>query len=211
MVQVKCRSPGCGAKIAVENYSSHMAVCEFRDEACPHESCEHRCIRRELEDHIRQCPHRSVTCDKGCSLELTVVQLVNHSCLDELKRKLEEVTSDRDTWKRKAEDAGHTLGTLKDTLHRIGVTAEGLSSNIGDLGSRLRSAEALAATGHLRPARRQSPRGAGGDSQLGVLFGSRTARLLEEIASDSDHSWSPQSNASQDSFPDDEDLYLDLN
>lgn len=212
-LKVKCRSVGCTAKVAVENYPTHMGVCEFSEAPCPHDLCEHRCLRRDLEDHIKTCPHRAVTCELGCGSVLPANQLTSHSCMEELKRKLEETAADRDNWKRKAEDVTHALGNIRDTLHRLGVTVEGLTSNLGDLGSRLRSAEAMATTTSSvrgtgrRPA---SAHGASESHHLGVLFGSRTARLLQEIESDSDNSWSPHSNDSQGSFPDDDDLYLDI-
>uniref|UniRef100_V5IIM4 Putative zinc ion binding protein n=1 Tax=Ixodes ricinus TaxID=34613 RepID=V5IIM4_IXORI len=212
-LKVKCRSPGCGARVAVENYVAHMNACEFGEAPCPHEACEHRCPRRDLEDHVKTCPRREVACELGCDSVLSADQLTAHSCVEELKRKLQETAAERDGWRRKADEAGQALGSLRDTLHRLGVVVEGLTSNLGDLGSRLRSAEAMAtATGATRqPARRPAPNVGGDGHQLGVLFGSRTARLLEEIESDSDNSWSPRSNDSRGgSYPDDDDLYLDI-
>ncbi|EEC00538.1 RING finger protein, putative [Ixodes scapularis] len=79
-LKVKCRSPGCGARVAVENYVAHMGACEFGEAPCPHEACEHRCPRRDLEDHVKTCPRREVACELGCDSVLSADQLTAHSC-----------------------------------------------------------------------------------------------------------------------------------
>lgn len=125
-----------------------------------------------------------------------------------------EASSERDDWKRKAEDATQALSSLHDTLRRMGSTVEGLQSNLGDLGSRLRCAETLAASGQRssgrRPIAMSTPlRGGLANPYQGLLFGTRTARLLEGNESDSDRSWSPHSDASHESLRDVEELFLE--
>lgn len=213
-LKVKCRNVGCNARVPRESYVSHVNTCEFHEVGCPHEACEHRCPRRALDSHVAQCPLRQVTCDQGCGLVLTKGRLQAHSCVDELKRKLDEASSERDDWKRKAEDATQALSSLHDTLRRMGSTVEGLQSNLGDLGSRLRCAETLAASGQRssgrRPIAMSTPlRGGLANPYQGLLFGTRTARLLEGIESDSDRSWSPHSDASHESLRDVEELFLE--
>lgn len=215
-LKVKCRNAGCGARVPKESYASHVNSCEFHEVGCPHEACEHRCARRALESHVAQCPLRQVTCDQGCGLVLTKGRLEAHSCLDELKRKLDEASSERDDWKRKAEDATQALSSLHDTLRRMGSTVEGLQNNLGDLGSRLRCAETLAASGQrarrlTTMAARRLENGIANHAYPGLLFGTRTAQLLEEIESDSDRSWSPRSDGSHESLRDVEELFLEFN
>ncbi|XP_037570887.1 RING finger protein 151 isoform X2 [Dermacentor silvarum] len=221
-LKVKCRNAGCDARVPAESFANHTSVCEFHEVICPHEACEHRCQRCMLESHVKQCPLREVTCDKGCGIVLTRDRLNTHSCVDELKRKLDEATSECDDWKRKAEDAMQALNRLRDTLHRLGDTAEGLENNLGDLGTRIRCAEAVAASwrhGRQSNAAVRASRvvhdGIVSSSttslHLGVLYGPRTSQLLEQVESDSDHSWSLRSDGSHESLRDVEELFLDLN
>lgn len=217
-MQVRCRNAGCTARVAAESYANHVSVCEFHEVVCPNEACEHRCPRQVLDDHVKLCPLRQVTCEKGCGLVLTRDRLDGHSCLDELKRKLDEASSERDDWKRKAEGATHALSSLHDTLRRLGSTVEGLQNNLGDLGSRLRCAETLAASGQrthrsstaVRTRFQSSNSNNSATVYPGLLFGTRTAQLLEEIESDSDRSWSPQSDGSHESLRDVDELFLDV-
>ncbi|EEC03230.1 conserved hypothetical protein, partial [Ixodes scapularis] len=76
---VKCRSPGCSARVAVSTYTTHLGVCEFKEVPCPHSLCEHRCPRRTLEDHVKTCPHRMLTCQLGCRATMSAGELENHS------------------------------------------------------------------------------------------------------------------------------------
>lgn len=165
---------------------------------------------------MRQCPLREVTCEQGCGLVLTRDRLKTHSCVEELKRKLDDATSERDDWKQKAEDTTHALNRLRDTLRRLGDSVEGLQNSLGDLGTRLRCAETMAASGQrgqrsavaLRTGRTTRDSFVSGSSLYpGVLFGTRTARLLDEIESDSDRSWSPHSEGSRESL----EIFVDFN
>lgn len=215
-LKVKCRNSGCDARVAAESFANHVNSCEFHEVGCPHEACEHRCARRELESHVRQCPLREVTCEQGCGLVLTRDRLKTHSCVEELKRKLDDATSERDDWKQKAEETTHALNRLRDTLRRLGDSVEGLQNSLGDLGTRLRCAETMAASGQrghrsavaLRTGRTTRDSFVSGSSLYpGVLFGTRTARLLDEIESDSDRSWSPHSEGSRESL----EIFVDFN
>lgn len=166
---------------------------------------------------MKQCPLREVTCEQGCGLVLTRDRLKTHSCVEELKRKLDDATSERDDWKRKAEDTTQALHRLRDTLRRLGDSVEGLQSSLGDLGTRLRCAETMAASGQrghrsavaLRSGRTAHDGFLSGNNSVypGLLFGTRTAQLLDEIESDSDRSWSPHSVGSNDSF----EIFVDFN
>lgn len=215
-LKVKCRNSGCDARVPAESFANHVNSCEFHEVGCPHEACEHRCARRELESHVRQCPLREVTCEQGCGLVLTRDRLKTHSCVEELKRKLDDATSERDDWKQKAEETTHALNRLRDTLRRLGDSVEGLQNSLGDLGTRLRCAETMAASGQrghrsavaLRTGRTTRDSFVSGSSLYpGVLFGTRTARLLDEIESDSDRSWSPHSEGSRESL----EIFVDFN
>ncbi|KAG0425004.1 hypothetical protein HPB47_027801, partial [Ixodes persulcatus] len=84
-VKVKCRSPGCSARVAVSIYTTHLGECEFKEVPCPHDLCEHRCPRRALEDHVKTCPHRMLTCELGCGAAVSAIQLDNHSCVLKLR------------------------------------------------------------------------------------------------------------------------------
>ncbi|KAM7296434.1 TNF receptor-associated factor 6 isoform X3 [Ixodes scapularis] len=127
-VKVKCRSPGCSARVAVSTYTTHLGVCEFKEVPCPHGLCEHRCPRRTLEDHVKTCPHRMLTCQLGCRATMSAGELENHSCM--LKLRLREtrarlqkcqqeacdIKCDRDGWERKAEDASRKLESVRNDL-----------------------------------------------------------------------------------------------
>ncbi|KAK8779400.1 hypothetical protein V5799_019260, partial [Amblyomma americanum] len=216
-LKVKCRNTGCSARVPAESYANHVSMCEFQEVGCPNEVCEHRCPRRALDAHLKQCPLRQVTCEKGCGQVLTQDRLDGHNCLDELKRKLDEASSERDDWKQKAEGATQALKSLHDTLRRLGSTVEGLQNNLGDLGSRLRCAETLAASAQMTHRSSTAVRtrflnhnSNSSSAYPGLLFGTRTAQLLEEIESDSDRSWSPQSDGSHESLRDVDELFLDV-
>ncbi|XP_037523458.1 RING finger protein 151 [Rhipicephalus sanguineus] len=196
-LKVKCRNAGCNARVPAESFVHHTSACEFHEVSCPHEACEHRCQRRLLESHVKQCPLREVTCEKGCGLVLTRGRLKSHSCVDELKRKLDEATSECDDWRQKAADATEALNRLRDTLRRLGDTAVVLESSIGDLNEQLRSANRLTAPG---PHNHQSTTAAARPSRivqhpsihststinLGALFGTQTMQIFGEDDSESD-------------------------
>ncbi|KAM7296443.1 RING finger protein 151 isoform X1 [Ixodes scapularis] len=169
-VKVKCRSPGCSARVAASIYTTHLGECEFKEVPCPHDLCEHRCPRRTLEDHVKTCPHRMLTCELGCGVAVSAGELENHSCMLKLRLQettaslekwkqeasersqlvkclentLAEMTLERDGWKHKAEDASRTLESMRESLREMTADRDSWKFKAGDAGRMLESLLTLA-------------------------------------------------------------------
>ncbi|KAG0444720.1 hypothetical protein HPB47_013464 [Ixodes persulcatus] len=185
---VKCRNTGCSTRVAAENYPAHMAVCKFQKVPCPHDPCEHHCLRRDIDDHVRTCSFRLVTCSPGCGVVLFAGQQTAHICIPRLERELEEMTAERDNWRRKAEN--YALGALQNCVIGHGATVEGLTNNVEDSCPRGTSAEVMTVTGGgLQPSIGPPSPGVSGSLSQEMRCGSRTARRLQEVDSDTDSGW----------------------
>lgn len=214
-LKVKCRNAGCNARVPAESFAAHLTTCEYHEVSCPHEACEHRCLRHLLESHVKECPLHEVVCENGCGMVLTRDRLGTHSCVCELKRKLDEATSECDDWKRKAEDATKALTRLRDTLRRLGDTAVGLETNVGDLKEQLRSADALMAARlhvhHSTEAVRTSLRHMSmfhNASEIANSLSALTAPLFEDIESGFSYYWGARSDGTPEPVREVEELII---
>ncbi|KAL1475582.1 hypothetical protein MTO96_003556 [Rhipicephalus appendiculatus] len=217
-LKVKCRNAGCNARMPAESFLHHMSACEFHEVSCPHEACEYRCQRRLLESHMKQCLLREVVCEKDCGLVLIRGRLKSHSCVDELKRKLDEATSECNDWRRKAADSTEALNMLRETLRRLGVTAMGLERGVGDLNEQLLSASRLVAPGPhdhqsasaARTSRilQHSSMDINSSMNLGALFGALQTQVFGDAESDYDQNWG--SEGSHESLLDVEESFSDV-
>ncbi|CAN8007582.1 unnamed protein product [Ixodes pacificus] len=129
-VKVKCRSPGCSARVAVSLYTTHLGVCEFKEVPCPHDLCERRCPRRTLQDHVKTCPHRMLTCQLGCGAEVSAGELENHGCM--LKLRLQETTASLEKWKQEAGERSQLVKCLDNTLAEMKLERDGWKRKADD-------------------------------------------------------------------------------
>ncbi|XP_078097104.1 RING finger protein 151 [Mustelus asterias] len=81
---------GCRETFPLEQYTRHKAACEFRMVRCKHEACTTEVFQKNLAAHEQVCEHWSQSCRMGCGAQLTQIQLEEHNCYRDAKKKYKE-------------------------------------------------------------------------------------------------------------------------
>lgn len=69
----------CQEMVIREDLAAHKTdTCIFRDAACTHAGCDKRVLFKDLEMHLRNCPHKLVLCPLICNTYVEEVQRENH-------------------------------------------------------------------------------------------------------------------------------------
>lgn len=79
----KCR--GCPDVIALENLQGHIASCPYGLVACTYDGCNIRVMRKDHKAHIEVCAKRTVMCENGCEMFLTLGEQTSHNCVQSLR------------------------------------------------------------------------------------------------------------------------------
>uniref|UniRef100_UPI00398F0461 RING finger protein 151-like n=1 Tax=Pristiophorus japonicus TaxID=55135 RepID=UPI00398F0461 len=89
---MKCenRVYGCRDTMPLEQYTNHIAACEFRIVRCSYEACTTAVFHKNLAAHEEVCEHWNQPCRMGCGAQLTRDQLEEHNCYRDVKRKYKE-------------------------------------------------------------------------------------------------------------------------
>lgn len=79
------KEEGCPEIVTLERLSSHAAVCQFKVVPCLNEGCIVKVCRKDLKSHIEICSKRTVLCEQGCEMFLTLGERTTHNCVQALR------------------------------------------------------------------------------------------------------------------------------
>lgn len=76
---------GCVEVVALENLQGHIASCSYRLVACSYEGCTVKVLRKDHKVHSDLCTKRTVMCEQGCEMFLTLGERNSHNCIRSLR------------------------------------------------------------------------------------------------------------------------------
>ncbi|XP_078610439.1 uncharacterized protein LOC144881319 isoform X2 [Branchiostoma floridae x Branchiostoma japonicum] len=111
---IRCENhqAGCEKRIQLEYYDNHKLTCDYASVPCPNEGCDLKVLRLNMDDHHGVCDYHRETCLKGCGISILRKEQAGHSCILELKKKLEE----QEREKRSLQQQNAELQTRVDNL-----------------------------------------------------------------------------------------------
>eukprot|EP00058_Branchiostoma_floridae_P021663 XP_002607153.1 hypothetical protein BRAFLDRAFT_118654 [Branchiostoma floridae] len=111
---IRCENhqAGCEKRVQLEYYDNHKLTCDYASVPCPNEGCDTQVLRINMDDHRGVCDYHRETCLKGCGISILRKEQAGHSCILELKKKLEEQEQE----KRSLQQQNAELQTRVDNL-----------------------------------------------------------------------------------------------
>ncbi|XP_035695698.1 serine/arginine repetitive matrix protein 2-like [Branchiostoma floridae] len=111
---IRCENhqAGCEKRVQLEYYDNHKQTCDYASVPCPNEGCDIQVLRINMDDHRGVCDYHRETCLKGCGISILRKEQAGHSCILELKKKLEE----QEREKRSLQQQNAELQTRVDNL-----------------------------------------------------------------------------------------------
>lgn len=70
----------CEGVIKIEDYGNHIRICENATIECFHDGYRTTTPRRDIDQHIQECPHRRRQCQGPCRLFVKIKDLPTHQC-----------------------------------------------------------------------------------------------------------------------------------
>ncbi|XP_066292163.1 E3 ubiquitin-protein ligase PDZRN3-like [Branchiostoma lanceolatum] len=112
---IRCENhqAGCDKKVQLEYYDNHKKVCDYASVPCPNEGCDLHVLRINMDKHNSVCDYHRDTCVKGCGISILRKEQKGHSCILELKKKLEEQEQEKRSLKQKNEELQAKVDNLK--------------------------------------------------------------------------------------------------
>ncbi|KAI8500975.1 hypothetical protein Bbelb_210700 [Branchiostoma belcheri] len=112
---IRCENhqAGCDKKVQLEYYDSHKEVCDYASVPCPNEGCDLHILRINMDEHNGVCDYHRDTCLKGCGISILRKEQAGHSCVLELKKRLEEQEQEKRSLKQKNEELQAKVDNLK--------------------------------------------------------------------------------------------------
>ncbi|CAH1274431.1 RNF151 [Branchiostoma lanceolatum] len=112
---IRCENheAGCDKKVQLEYYDNHKKVCDYASVPCPNEGCDLHVLRINMDKHNSVCDFHRDTCVKGCGISILRKEQKGHSCILELKKKLEEQEQEKRSLKQKNEELQAKVDNLK--------------------------------------------------------------------------------------------------
>ncbi|XP_019616768.1 PREDICTED: uncharacterized protein LOC109464267 isoform X3 [Branchiostoma belcheri] len=112
---IRCENhqAGCDKKVQLEYYDSHKEVCDYASVPCPNEGCDLHILRINMDAHNGVCDYHRDTCLKGCGISILRKEQAGHSCVLELKKRLEEQEQEKRSLKQKNEELQAKVDNLK--------------------------------------------------------------------------------------------------
>eukprot|EP00049_Salpingoeca_infusionum_P000305 m.38889 g.38889 ORF g.38889 m.38889 type:complete len:444 (-) comp10261_c1_seq2:453-1784(-) len=88
-LKVKCpnETRGCEDVCAIAGHAAHLRQCLLALVPCPHQGCDVSVLRRDLQQHEAQCPHRIIRCQE-CSDSFQAKDKEMHSCVKYLLQRV---------------------------------------------------------------------------------------------------------------------------
>ena len=88
----KNKEYGCPEILTVKEIESHQAQCGYEYVMCSNNDsgtgCTLKIQRRLLEDHLKSCKFRKITCNNGCGLVIYAKDCISHNCIDCLLKQI---------------------------------------------------------------------------------------------------------------------------
>lgn len=103
------KAEGCPEIVPLERLASHAAVCQYKVVPCLNDGCAVKVCRQDLKSHIEICSKRTVLCEQGCEMFLTLGEKTTHNCVQALRSHFQEVTSEMQDRIAKLEDLVNDL------------------------------------------------------------------------------------------------------
>jgi len=79
------KSRGCSECVSLESLQGHIASCAYGLVACTYEGCNVRVLRKDHKAHTEACAKRTVMCELGCEMFLTLGEQNSHNCIQALR------------------------------------------------------------------------------------------------------------------------------
>lgn len=88
------KEKGCDEVVALDMLQSHVSVCNYGVTACPNDGCMLKILRKDLKGHCDACLKRTVMCDQGCEMFLTLGEKNTHNCIQAMQRRFQDTTNE---------------------------------------------------------------------------------------------------------------------
>ena len=121
--QLKCGHEGCAEKLKLRDIRGHMAICAFREVACPCAGladglgCDWKGPECELRAHLRDKDHSQYTVGLALAHQQQITTL--HTRFDEVNLKLQSASTWQERLDRSGQDLRYQLGELKRVLEVV--------------------------------------------------------------------------------------------
>jgi len=117
------KEEGCPEIIPLERLASHAAVCQFKVVPCLNEGCIVKICRQDLKSHIEVCSKRTVLCEQGCEMFLTLGDRTTHNCCQALRSHFQEVTNEMQDRISKLEELVNVLVSKNNSGNRNEISS----------------------------------------------------------------------------------------
>lgn len=88
------RDRGCTQIISLESLQGHTAICPYGLVTCTYEGCHMRVLRKDVKAHTEVCAKRTVMCEEGCEMFITLGEQDSHNCIQALRAHFQDVTNE---------------------------------------------------------------------------------------------------------------------
>ncbi|XP_021350649.1 dentin sialophosphoprotein-like [Mizuhopecten yessoensis] len=127
-LQMSCdfSTNGCKEILILEQYDSHLKVCDYEKLKCRFSKCGIELLRKDLSEHEEDlCEFREKRCIKQCGLMIPISVYETHDCFVELQKFATESTALVDTLKKSVKELTELTKTMKKNLEDLSRELQG--------------------------------------------------------------------------------------
>ncbi|XP_033745908.1 uncharacterized protein DDB_G0287625-like [Pecten maximus] len=117
---------GCKEILILEQYDSHLKVCDYEKLKCRFSKCGIELLRKDLSEHEEElCKFREKKCNKQCGLMIPISVFDTHDCFAELQKFATESTALVETLKKSVKELTELTKTMKKNLEDLSRELQG--------------------------------------------------------------------------------------
>ncbi|XP_060080436.1 ORC ubiquitin ligase 1-like [Ylistrum balloti] len=117
---------GCKEILLLEQYDSHLKVCDYEKLKCRFSKCGIELLRKDLSEHEEElCEFREKQCNKQCGLMIPISVFDTHDCFKELQKFATESTALVETLKKSVKELTELTKTMKKNLEDLSRELQG--------------------------------------------------------------------------------------
>lgn len=111
---------GCKEILTLEQYDSHLKICDYEKLKCRFSKCGIEVLRKDLSEHEEDlCEYREKRCNKQCRLMIPISVFDSHDCFKQLQKFATESTALVETLKKSVKELTELTKTMKKNLEDL--------------------------------------------------------------------------------------------